>query len=468
MQISVGASVSTHRHVQAAVRPAVLLAMGQSNMVDRSGADTTAVWPSQVQVFDPSSDALVPPTKNLTWLPSVPGATTDFDRGPGHAVRVFATHWCQAHPDRPLYILPVARGGTGFKDEWYADGTGPLYNETTRLLDVLLAQHPKAEIIAGIMQNGERDAGQKNACYQWNAVELIARLRERYGAALPFVWGEPGNFSGTSSSDFDRVRAQIRALPNCVPALSTARAQDGAQYDSLTDIGDGMHFDRAGQEALGQMYFEALSKLSGAVSHPAVALVWQSAGIPNWNSFDVAAYDIQSGDQLLVLTAAHRSSGNAYPDSVSLNGQTAQVLYRGVQEVTTRVALSASVVTLFETPETPLVSLQCSWEKQPLGGAISIWRIRGREIGLPQLDIGTGSLTLEGASGGVMAALAYGVDTAGELGFSGLDHVSVEGAGNVYATSFAAGLVAAAGTVTITPQRISSHGCGVIGLPITS
>lgn len=177
MQISVGANLSTPWPKRANIRPAILLAMGQSNMVDRSGADATAIWPENVQIFDPASEMLVAPTKNLNWLPSVPGATTDHDSGPGHAVRIFATHWCTEHPDRPLYVLPAARGGTGFKDEWYADGSGPLYNETVRLLDSLLSQVPEAEMIAALMQNGERDAGQKNACYQWNAIEMIARLR---------------------------------------------------------------------------------------------------------------------------------------------------------------------------------------------------------------------------------------------------------------------------------------------------
>ncbi len=467
MQISVGASVSTPRSKQADVRPAIVLAMGQSNMVDRSGADATAVWPDNVLIFDPATEALVPPSKNLTWLPSVPGVTTDYDSGPGHAVRVFATQWCAAHPDRSLYIVPAARGGTGFKDEWYADGTGPLFNETVRLLDNLLAQNPRAEVVAALMQNGERDAGQQNACYHWNAVEMVARLRARFGADMPFVWGEPGNFSATASADFARVRKQIRALPESLPAVACARSQDAALYDGLTDIGDGLHFDRASQEVLGQLDFEALSALSGAPSLPDIALIWQSAGIPDWNSFDIASYDVQAGDQLVILTAAHRSSGNAYPETLAVNGVAADVLHRSVEAVTTRLSLSASVVTMPDTPETPLIRLQFSWEKLPLGGAISVWRIRGQQISAPLSAIGTGDLALATAADVPVALLAYGVDTAGELGFSGMGDVLVEGAGNVYATSFAAGLVTPSGQAIISPDRTPSHGCGVIAVPIT-
>ncbi len=468
MQISVGASVSTLRPIRALRGPAVILALGQSNMVDRSGADATAVWPDAVRIFDPSTEEIALPTKNLNWLPSVPGATTDFDSGPGHAIRIFAGLWCAQNPDRLLYVLPAARGGTGFKDEWYADGSGVLYNETVRLLDALLDQLSGAEIVAAVMQNGERDAGQQNACYQWNAIEMIARLRGRYEQDIPFIWGEPGQFSATQSADFARIRAQIRALPTEVPGFACARDQNQSLYDSLPDIGDGLHFDRAGQEALGQMDFDALASLSGPVSLPGVALVWQSAGIPDWNNFDIAAYDLQAGDRLVFLTAAHRSSGNAYPETMEINGESAAILHTSVHEVTTRLALSASTVSLTETPASPLLPVAISWQKQPLGGAISVWRVRGKSVGTPQVSVGTGSMTLTGSESGEMFLLAYGVDTAGEVVFEGGGETVVSGAGNVYATSFASQKVDATGEVVLTPQSTPSHGCGVIGLPLLS
>lgn len=466
MKISVGSSVSTVRPVRKGRRRAILLAMGQSNMVDRSGADATAEWPSQVSIFDPVSETLVPPTKNLNWLPSVPGATTDFDQGPGHAIRIFSELWCAANPDRELTILPAARGGTGFKDEWYANGTGVLFNETIRLLDLLLVQCPDAEIIAGIMQNGERDAGQKNACYQWNAIELIARLRQRYAADIPFVWGEPGNFSATDGVDFQRVRTQIRLLPTLVPSIALSRGIDPITHDALTDIGDGLHFDRSAQEQLGQLDFAALGSLSSASAQPDIAHVWQSAGIPDWNDFDIAAYDVRAGDKLLFLTAAHRSSGNAYPDAVSVAGQSATILHRSVNVVTTRLALSAFSVTMSSTPEGPIFPVSCTWQKQPLGGAISVWRIRNAVIGVPQVSAGTGALTLAGGES-AMPALAYAVDTTGELVFSGGGSTLVEGSGNVYATSISARLVETGAVLTMTPERTPTHGCGVIGVPLT-
>ncbi|WP_369838287.1 sialate O-acetylesterase [Donghicola sp. XS_ASV15] len=468
MQISVGASVLTPRPIRPPSGPAVILALGQSNMVDRSGADATAVWPDSVRIFDPVSEEVVLPTKNLNWLPSVPGATTDFDSGPGHAIRVFAGLWCAQNPDRLLYVLPAARGGTGFKDEWYADGSGILYNETVRLLDALLGQIPDAEIVAGVMQNGERDAGQQNACYQWNAIEMIARLRTRYDQDIPFVWGEPGQFSATQSADFSRIRGQIRGLPEQVPGVACSRDQNPALYDSLSDTGDGLHFDRAGQEALGQMDLEALSSLSGPVSLPDVALVWQSAGIPNWNNFDIAAYDLQAGDRLVFLAAAHRSSGNAYFENMEVDGASASILHTSVHEVTTRLALSAATVTLTDTPASPLLPAEISWEKQPLGGAISVWRVRGKNVGVPQVSVGTGALTLAGAENGEMVLLAYGVDTAGEVVFDGGGETVVSGAGNVYATSFSSQRINATGEVVLTPQGTPSHGCGVIGLPLLS
>ncbi|WP_338082458.1 sialate O-acetylesterase [Donghicola mangrovi] len=467
MMISVGSSVSAVRSAHRGSRPAILLAMGQSNMVDRSGADATALWPAKVSIFDPATETLVPPTKNLNWVPSVPGATADYDEGPGHAVRVFATHWCGAHPDRELIVLPAARGGTGFKDEWYADGSGVLFNEMVRLLDSLLEQAPDAEIVAGLMQNGERDAGQKNACYQWNALELIARIRDRYSAEIPFVWGEPGNFASTSGTDFARVRAQIRELPSVAPSVALGRDLAPETYDGLTDIGDGLHFDRNSQEVLGQLDYAALGALSEEVSQPDVALIWQSAGIPDWNNFDIAAYDVRAGDTLLMLTAAHRSSGNAYPDAVWIAGQSATILSRSVTVVTTRLALSASTVTLTVDPLSPLLPVACTWQKQPLGGAISIWRIRNITLADVQTSVGTGALTLTGGAEG-MAFMVYAVDTVGELPFSGEGTVLVEGSGNVFATSFSTREVGTAESITLTPDRTPSHGCGVIGVQFTA
>lgn len=101
-----------------------------------------------------------------------------------------------------------------------------------------------------------------------------------------------------------------------------------------------------------------------------------------------------------------------------------------------------------------------------MGGAISVWRIRNAQVGTPQAAIGTGDLTLTGTANGPMCLLSYGVDTAGEVAFYGMSEVLVAGAGNVYATSFAAGLVSASGAVSIVPDHTPSHGCGVIAVPI--
>ncbi|MEY8881828.1 hypothetical protein AB9K37_10730 [Donghicola sp. XS_ASV15] len=216
------------------------------------------------------------------------------------------------------------------------------------------------------------------------------------------------------------------------------------------------------------MDLEALSSLSGPVSLPDVALVWQSAGIPNWNNFDIAAYDLQAGDRLVFLAAAHRSSGNAYFENMEVDGASASILHTSVHEVTTRLALSAATVTLTDTPASPLLPAEISWEKQPLGGAISVWRVRGKNVGVPQVSVGTGALTLAGAENGEMVLLAYGVDTAGEVVFDGGGETVVSGAGNVYATSFSSQRINATGEVVLTPQGTPSHGCGVIGLPLLS
>lgn len=457
----------------------VLLAMGQSNMVDQSANDSAVAWPANAQVMDTRDDSYGAAANPLYWLETNPGAdTADWQSGPGQLVKHFAINWCAANPTATLLIVPAARGGTGFLGDWLANGAR-LYTETLRLLDQAFADHPGAQFLAMLAQHGENDASDDNRVYRWNAAEMIAKLRARYGVpALPVIWGEPGpaaQFTLTTGPAYDDIRAQIRALPAMLPHVATAREADVATFDGLSDL-DNLHFDQASQKLLGGLHYQALATAQGnvSVSLPDVALVWQMAGEHGFTSFDMPTHDIAPGDTLVVLAGAHRSSGTPTITGITANG-TAGVSHLAQLVVqSSRIGLSVASVTPAAIPAGVMSVTLTGGINAALGGALSVWRVRGGiapGAGAFGHDAALGALSVTLSAGlpGPVAMLGYAVDTGGAVSFTGDGTAEAEGAGNTnaaYFTARRADPTGAGATLSLTPSQAPSHVCGMVAVAL--
>lgn len=460
----------------------VLLAFGQSNMVDQSSDDQTVDWPANVQILNTESETLEAPVSPLTWLESRPGETGNWETGPGQLVKAFCRAWSQDHPEDQLIVVPAARGGTGFIEEnWMANGQGRLYNEAVRLLDGLFTTQPAAQFLAVLAQHGERDGKQDNHMYLWNAQQFILKLRARYNRPdLPVIWGEPGpvaQFSVINEPGYEVIRQQIRQLPDSLAYVATARAADPAIYDGLNSL-DGLHFERASQQALGNLHHRALAHAqtnSSLVASADVKHIWLSSDEQGYLSFEAVGADVQAGDQLVLLACAHRGSGTPTVGAAQFNGDTATLHLSELIVQNRRLGLSVASVTLTADPVDDLIPVALDWGTTPASAVISIWRIRGAAPGVDADNVrfaaNLGGLSVDLSAGlpGTVLSLAYGAHTGGSVQFSGDATSLLSGPSNGSSTYFQLGETlhdGSAQTLSFTPSEVPDRVCGAIAVMI--
>ncbi|MDO5758705.1 MAG: sialate O-acetylesterase [Rhodobacterales bacterium] len=462
-----------------APRTSVLLAIGQSNMVDQSSNDNAVPWPTNALIMDTQTLGYAPAAAPVKWLESNPGVTANWQTGAGQLVKHFAIKWCAANPEDTLIVVPCARGGTGFSGEWVASGNGRLYNETIRLLDQIFTDHPDADFLAVLAQHGEADGKSNNRAYQWCATGLIASIRHRYDVqALPAIWGEPGpgaRFSVTSAPGYDVVRTQIRDLPGQLCHVATAREADAAAFDALTDL-DKLHFDQASQKILGGLHYDALAtaRANTTVTLPDAALIWQTAGEQGWLNYNIPTEGMDAGDTLVILAAVHRSSGNPVIQTATVNGEAATMHLQESVIQGSRLGLAVGSVTLSAAPVGSTVPVDLTWGSLPLGGAISIWRIRGG-ASLPAgsfghaASLGPVSVDLAADVPGTVLMLGYAVDTGQVIDFAGDGASLAEGPGNTNAAYFTARQFVHGGgaaTVALNPSAAPNKVCGMVAVAV--
>ena len=308
---------------------------------------------------------------------------------------------------------------------------------------------------------------------------MITKIRDRYNAPkLPVVWGEPGpvtQFGTTAGAGYDAVRAQIRALPTQLSYVATVREEDSTTFDALTAL-DGLHFNQASQKVLGDLHYAALTTAQGhtEANLPDVALIWQTVGEHGWLSYDIPAMDLEAGDTLVVLAAGHRSSGQPFIDAATLGGESAAVHLQELSVLARRIGLSVASVTLSAAPTGGTIPIALTWRSIPAGGGVSIWRVKGGTTLTPGSfghDANLGPLAVDLTAGlpGMALTLAYAVDTAQNITFSGNGTFVVEGPCNTNAAYFTSRHSTHAGgtaTLMLTPSATPDRVCGMVAVAV--
>jgi hypothetical protein len=179
-------------------------------------------------------------------------------------------------------ILKYSPGGTNLYTQWKADGTGSSASDGAQYktfqstvlngLNALKAANPGATIkIDGmIWMQGESDAiAAQSANYQLNLTAFIADIRLTYGASLPFVLGELSSAqTGTgAAADRNTVRTAQVAVDAADPLTKLVNT------DSFGLNSDKLHFNAAGQQALGYAFASQMQSLVAVPEPSPLALV---------------------------------------------------------------------------------------------------------------------------------------------------------------------------------------------------
>ncbi len=220
----------------------VFLLAGQSNMAGRA---PTSGLPVALQ--SPQDDVLFYYGSSLTTLR--PGSGRDF--GPEVT---FGRTVADEFPTETFALIKYASGGSDLHTDWDPSGGGQ-YNafrsKVTGGLAALVSNSYDPEIVGMLWTQGERDAktGRSTAQYEVDLNEFIADMRVNYGSDLPF-------FLSRLSSGQTNIPAA--GLTEIRTAQANVAASDAFSYMIDTDgfglKGDNLHFDAAGQIALGEAF----------------------------------------------------------------------------------------------------------------------------------------------------------------------------------------------------------------------
>jgi len=241
---------------------------GQSNGDGRaaiSGLPTSPVNlqnpQSDVQYYFHTQGSARPLDSTLTTLR--PGTSETAQFGPEIGMGRALADYYAGNPSIKVAILKYANGGTNLFSQWKAGGTGTttsdgteyvvFQNTITAGLAALQVANPGDTIqLSGMAwMQGESDTGINATAYQTNLTNFISDIRLTYGSSLPFAIARLSNVQ-TAVNDL----STIRIAQQNVAALSPYNVL--VNTDNFGQNGDNLHFNTAGQLALGQEFASAL------------------------------------------------------------------------------------------------------------------------------------------------------------------------------------------------------------------
>lgn len=247
----------------------VILQGGQSNADGRAGEGDLPMSPVNLQA--PQLDVDVyhqhenGSAATLTVLqPGLNRKSSQF--GPEITMgRAYADLYAHEAGTR-VAIIKYAVGGTHLAGDWVAGGDattagdGPEYQmfQTTVVdgLAALAAAYPEAaiEVQGMVWMQGESDANHDSWAdrYEGNLRDFIDDVRQTFGADLPFIVGRLS--VNQTVLDYEEI---VQAAQDVV---ATEDPRTGiVNTDSLSLLGDNIHFDGDGQISLGRLFAEELA-----------------------------------------------------------------------------------------------------------------------------------------------------------------------------------------------------------------
>lgn len=304
--------------------PHVFVVAGESNASGRAPEDGGQVFPTSTREWG-ALDGWTAPGSRLYHGPWEIGALAEPAAGANFGwARSFATAYAAAHPDNPVYLIGVAREGSGLDNGQWSPGN-PAYDAALARVNAALAAAPGNAVLKGILwHQGETDSQSQQAQdgYAAALADLAGNLRAGItgaGLATPFVAG--GHFPA-SSHYHAKIQAATQALPNQV--AHTGYADPSTPQE--VELADGRHADAASATILGQNYLSALAlaesnaSLSPAGSISMGALARYS--LPSTTVSSVAGVALGTPDttRMILVAIFARKASAVYPKAVSIDG----------------------------------------------------------------------------------------------------------------------------------------------------
>lgn len=238
----------------------VFLVGGQSNALGR--ANTAQLPTSPLDLKSPQNDVAFYEGSLTTLQPRATQFGPEITFG-----RALADHYSPL--GESVALLKYAVGGTNLHTQWKADGTssptsdGSHYkafqNTVNAGLLALATSNPgDTFVLSGmIWMQGESDAvATHSANYETNLTNFINDIRATFEEELPFVIGQLS--SGQTNLNATYLNTVRTAQANVAAADSLTALLDTSSY-SLAN--DNLHFDAAGQIAMGYGFADSMLTL---------------------------------------------------------------------------------------------------------------------------------------------------------------------------------------------------------------
>jgi hypothetical protein len=237
----------------------IIIAAGQSNM---TGVDTT--------VYGPGDSALVG-MYQLRLDSSITAADQplDFRKKKPHTVSpafYFARkiNQQQGPGDKPLLIIPAAKGGSGFSNNFWNPGD-TLYRDMVRRVKYVTSHYPGSKVKAVVWLQGEADNTTLDSAaylYQERLNNMIYSARKDLNIQeVPWIAGHVWPKAGATSGILYNAIAGLASNNNHMAVISAS---------GLNHIGDKLHFDVASSKLQGDRYYDSLA---AAQNRPFVTLI---------------------------------------------------------------------------------------------------------------------------------------------------------------------------------------------------
>src|SRR5690554_5708199 len=222
----------------------VFLLAGQSNMAGRGLVEPQDTVTSKRILSINKAGELIPAKEPLHFYePKMAGLDCGLS---------FAKELLNDIPeDVSILLIPTAVGGSSIS-QWLGDS---IHREVPLLTNFLeKVEIGKEEgVIKGILwHQGESDANERDIpLYKDRLSRLFGIFREAVGNEhLPILIGELGRFS-KNDENWSKINDQMAAYALSDPFVRIVNTDD------LNHKGDGVHFDSAGQRAMGQRFAQS-------------------------------------------------------------------------------------------------------------------------------------------------------------------------------------------------------------------
>lgn len=312
----------------------IILLVGQSNMVGRSGPIDPVLdaTDAQILMYGKDNRTVVLAQDPLDHWDEISG-----DIGMGMSIAKAYIADGRLTGNRKVLLVPAADGGTGFAQGDWNDGDPQHENAITQVNEALALSGGTHQLVAICWHQGENDGGANRTKSQYSndLDNLITIFRNEITGAdntTPFIVGDliEGNTTGTK----DQIRESLSELPTRVTYTAFTSSS------GLVSNGDNLHFDASSLRTFGQRYFnnftvaenntglnatapDAVVDLVAKGNHKEAILEWSA---PDANGSPITDYTIQYKESSSG-TWLNFTDGTSSNTKAKVTGLTNNILY---------------------------------------------------------------------------------------------------------------------------------------------